>query len=115
MKCQGEIFGHSLFVDARARRFSRQELQGLNGVFSLCPGEAGTAALRALIRRVALMIIRVYEFSGFLTRPLRRPVKTAWAMLQATCKCSKGSFHSRYGGVNHAAVQQKNLDKLRVL
>jgi hypothetical protein len=61
MKCQGEIFGHSLFVDARVRRFSRQELQGLNGVFSLCPGEAGTAALRALIRRVTLTIIMVNE------------------------------------------------------
>jgi hypothetical protein len=55
MKCQGEIFGHILFVDARVRRFSR------HGVFSLCPGEAGTAALRALIRRVTLTIIMVNE------------------------------------------------------
>ena len=28
---------------------------------------------------------------------------------------AKSAFHSRYGGVNHVAVQQKLLDKSRVL
>jgi hypothetical protein len=87
----------------------------MNGVFSLRPGEPCTAALRVLMMRLTIIIIMVNEFSSFLTVPLRRPVKTAWATLQALRKCTKGSFHSRYGGVNHVAVQQKILDKLLVL
>ena len=102
-------------MHARARRFSRHDPQMLIGVLSRCPDEAGTAALRDLIMRLTMTTMMTVKFIGFLTVPLRLTVKTAWAMLQAPCNCSKGSFHSRNGGVNRAAVQQKNLDKLRVL
>jgi hypothetical protein len=109
MKCQGEIFGHSLFVDARARRFSRQDLQGLHGVFSLCPGDVGTAALRALIRRVTLMIIMVNEFSGFLTDPSAALSRRLGPCCRPPVNAKKARFIRDMAGLTMRQCSKKTL------